>query len=61
MNAQKIQIMKKDKIHCSILYNIFKGWFKNNNPNIKIPSNKEFMANIKKHIKFNRELLEAKL
>jgi P4 family phage/plasmid primase-like protien len=31
------------------IYERFKNWFKNNNPNTKIPSNKEFVANIKKH------------
>jgi P4 family phage/plasmid primase-like protien len=36
-------------IHCSTLYEVFKGWFKNNNPNTKIPSNKEFVANLRKH------------
>jgi P4 family phage/plasmid primase-like protien len=39
----------KDKIHCSTLYDIFKIWFKNNNPNTKIPSNKEFVNNLKKY------------
>jgi phage/plasmid-associated DNA primase len=36
-------------IHCTIIYIGFKDWFKNNNPNTKIPSYKEFMSNIKKH------------
>jgi hypothetical protein len=36
-------------IKTSDLYDYFKGWFKNNNPNTKIPSNKEFVLNIKKH------------
>jgi putative DNA primase/helicase len=36
-------------IHTVQLYNKFKEWFKNNNPNTKIPSNKEFIANIKKY------------
>jgi P4 family phage/plasmid primase-like protien len=31
------------------LYETFKLWFKNNNPNTKIPSNREFVPNIKKH------------
>jgi P4 family phage/plasmid primase-like protien len=36
-------------IHTITLYEHFKGWFKNNNPHAKIPSNKEFLANVKKH------------
>ena len=36
-------------IHCSTLYTSFKEWYKNNNPQNKIPSNKEFLNNIKKH------------
>jgi prophage antirepressor-like protein len=40
---------EKDKIHCATLYTIFKDWFKNNNPNSKIPSSKEFAFNIRKY------------
>jgi NADH:ubiquinone oxidoreductase subunit E len=36
-------------VHCSQLYCHFKECFKNNNPNSKIPSNKEFINNIKKY------------
>ena len=36
-------------VHCSELYNIFKLWFRNNNPNTKTPSNKEFINNLRKH------------
>jgi P4 family phage/plasmid primase-like protien len=36
-------------IHMQTIYDKFKGWFKNNNPNTKIPSNKEFTTNIKKY------------
>ncbi len=39
----------KNRVHCIALYGIFKDWFKYNNPNIKIPSNKEFINNIKKY------------
>ena len=40
------------------LYDHFKIWFKQNNPNTKIPSNREFISNIKKyktieHVKIN--------
>jgi phage/plasmid-associated DNA primase len=40
------------------IYEHFKFWFKNNNPNTKIPSSREFILNIKKykivtHIKIN--------
>jgi phage/plasmid-associated DNA primase len=31
------------------LYDYFKNWFKQNNPNTKIPSNREFITNIKKY------------
>jgi prophage antirepressor-like protein len=31
------------------LYEKFKNWFKINNPNTKVPSNREFISNIKKH------------
>jgi prophage antirepressor-like protein len=31
------------------LYEKFKNWFKINNPNAKVPSNREFISNIKKH------------
>jgi hypothetical protein len=40
---------EKDKVHCSSLYTIFKDWFKFNNPNAKIPSNKEFVGNLRKY------------
>ena len=41
------------------LYAHFKEWFKMNNPNAKIPSNREFLSNIKKyknveHVKINK-------
>jgi P4 family phage/plasmid primase-like protien len=39
---------KDGHIHCSILYATFKEWFRTNNPNTKIPSNKEFVNNIRK-------------
>jgi hypothetical protein len=39
----------KGHIHCVTLYNEFKYWFKNNNPNTKIPNNKEFANGLKKH------------
>jgi prophage antirepressor-like protein len=38
-----------NNIHCSTLYKTFKVWFKNNNPYTKIPSNKEFVSNLRKH------------
>jgi putative DNA primase/helicase len=44
-------------IHCSTLYDVFKFWFKNNNPNTKIPSNKEFVNNLKKY----KEILSVKV
>lgn len=36
-------------IHCSELYIVFKDWFNTNNPNIKVPNNKEFVNGIKKY------------
>jgi phage/plasmid-associated DNA primase len=36
-------------IHSSVLYESFKIWFKINNPNTKIPCNKEFYNGIKKY------------
>ena len=36
-------------IHCSTLYDTFKEWYKNNNPHSKIPSNREFVNNLRKH------------
>jgi phage/plasmid-associated DNA primase len=48
---------KDGHIHCSTLYEAFKVWFKINNPNTKIPSNKEFVNNLKK----NREICKVKV
>ena len=31
------------------IYECFKVWYKTNNPNTKIPGNREFIANIKKY------------
>jgi P4 family phage/plasmid primase-like protien len=39
----------KDRIHCFVLYNHFKEWFKMKNPNSKIPSDKEFGRNLRKY------------
>lgn len=36
-------------IRTSVLYDGFKTWFITNNPKTRIPSNREFMTNIKKH------------
>ncbi len=47
-------------IHCSILYEDFKNWFKNNNPNTKIPSNKEFCNNIKKYKNIEKVKVDGK-
>ena len=37
-----------DKIHSTELYATFKDWFKFNNPNAKIPKDREFSNNLKK-------------
>jgi P4 family phage/plasmid primase-like protien len=51
---------KEGHIHCSTLYENFKTWFKMNNPNTKIPSNKEFINNIKKYKDIIRIKIEGK-
>jgi P4 family phage/plasmid primase-like protien len=38
-----------ENIHCVKLYEKFKYWFVTNNPKTKIPSNKEFINNLRKH------------
>jgi P4 family phage/plasmid primase-like protien len=38
-----------ENIHCVTLYGEFKVWFLNNNPNTRIPSNREFVNNLRKH------------
>jgi P4 family phage/plasmid primase-like protien len=38
-----------EHVHCSMLYVNFKGWFKENNPNAKIPNNKEFVNGIRRY------------
>ena len=48
---------ENNNLHCTILYTKFSGWFKKNDTNIKIPSYKEFMANIKKH----KEIVKTKI
>lgn len=40
---------EEDRLHCSDLYEIFKGWFKNNNPTTKVPNNKMFVDGLRKH------------
>ena len=47
---------EKDRIHCVVIYEIFKNWFKINNPNNKIPSNKEFVNNLRKHKKIEEDI-----
>jgi P4 family phage/plasmid primase-like protien len=47
-------------IHCSTLYDSFKFWFKNNNPNSKTPSNKEFVNNLKKYKEITQVRVEEK-
>lgn len=36
-------------IHTVVLYERFKSWFKNNNPNMKIPNNRNFTTELKKY------------
>ncbi len=51
---------EKDRIHCSLLYESFKIWYKNNNPNTKIPSNKEFVNNLRKYKEVKAVLINEK-
>lgn len=41
-------------VHISTLFENFKIWYKTNNPNTKIPSNKDFSQGIKKHKSIER-------
>ncbi len=47
-------------IHCATLYEKFKEWSKTNNPNIKIPSNKEFVGNLRKHKEIKKIWIDEK-
>jgi hypothetical protein len=38
-----------EHIHCCVIYEEFKTWFKINNPNSKTPSNKEFVGSLRKY------------
>jgi len=40
---------KDEYVHISDMYSQFKNWFKNNNPNEKLPGIKNFNNGIKKH------------
>lgn len=50
----------KARIHCGTLYGIFENWYKINNPNIKVPNNKEFINNIKKHKNLTKIKIEGR-
>jgi P4 family phage/plasmid primase-like protien len=54
-NLEKTE-SEKDKILCTTLYETFKIWFKNNNPNAKIPSSKEFNKSTKKYVAFKNKI-----
>ena len=52
----------RDRIHCSDLYSIFKVWISREKENIKIPSSKELMSNIRKYVTIkNRVRIEKKV
>jgi P4 family phage/plasmid primase-like protien len=51
---------QEEHVHCSTLYDAFKCWFKNNNPNTKIPSNKEFVANLRKNKEICKVFVDKK-
>jgi P4 family phage/plasmid primase-like protien len=46
----------KDRIHCVSIYSQFKEWFKFNNPNSKIPSDREFVKNLRKYKKVEEDV-----
>jgi P4 family phage/plasmid primase-like protien len=52
---------KDGHIHCSTLYESFKHWFKSNNPNTKIPSNKEFANNLRKYKELKKVFANDKM
>lgn len=43
-------------IKTSELYDVFKGWFVNNNPKKGIPTNREFTINLRNHKKIERTM-----
>jgi P4 family phage/plasmid primase-like protien len=49
-------IDENDKIHFADMYNVFKDWFRGNNPNVKIPSDKEVGRNFKKYKLFDESI-----
>lgn len=50
-----------ENIHCSTLYNLFKKVFRENDPNGKIPSNKEFVSNVRKHHDIKKIAIDGKI
>ena len=54
------EIKEGEHNHCSKLYSLFKDWFKTNDPNSKIPNNKEFCNNIKKHKEIVKVWIEGR-
>jgi P4 family phage/plasmid primase-like protien len=50
-----------ESIHCCALYENFKIWFRDNNPNTKIPSNKEFVGNLRKHKEIKKICIDEKI
>ena len=48
-------------IHCVELYKVFKHWFDQNNPNAKIPNNKDFVNGIKKYKKIEHLRIDTKI
>jgi P4 family phage/plasmid primase-like protien len=52
---------KDESIHCSTLYDTFKLWFKTNNPNTKISSNKEFVSCIRKYKEVKKIVIKDKV
>jgi phage/plasmid-associated DNA primase len=52
---------KDGHIYCSTLYECFKIWFKTNNPYTKIPSNKEFVNNLRKYKEIKKIGIDEKI
>ena len=52
---------ENEKLHCVQLYALFKIWFKENNPNSKIPNNKEFVNGLRKHKIVEKVRIETKI
>jgi hypothetical protein len=46
---EKTQYKEKSHVHCVLLHKVFTNWLKEKYPNIALPSNKNFVANLRKY------------